>query len=202
MSLSNDENAFQMARLAPFLDGPQSNPLTAGNRLIGDLNTRLRDIQKTDRGLTDANDPGGLARAANREQENAIGLQRAGLLHDERTALFDAVPERMIGGVGGGVGVSVTPFAAMAAAFGGGFDPTVGSFGRPSGANFTHAGSGASAHPGGTQGAFSDAASAAIVAKLGEILQTLKTGGHAPGPGNPAGQVLSHAINLSNIGTR
>ncbi len=138
--------AYRRARNAPFLSGPESNPLTAGNALLSNLQSRERGAEAA---LAASTDP--LAR----ERNTQIVEGYKDRINDmERDRLYNGLlPQEVqsrIGMPGGGAGVAVQPLAAVAAAYGG-YNPTQGSFGaHPSGYH-----GGASAGPeGGTAGAF------------------------------------------------
>lgn len=57
---SHMEHQFERSKLAPFLDGPESNPLTAGNALIGEYQ---RDLSRASAAFRNSTDP--LAREQN-----------------------------------------------------------------------------------------------------------------------------------------
>ena len=86
----DDRTSFQEAMLAPWLDGAESNPLTRGNALLGDI--------RRDLGSLDANratrQKSGLWRDEDEttytQQRNADRLQIADLEHSRYSEMFSA----------------------------------------------------------------------------------------------------------------
>lgn len=121
--------SYRRAKNAPFLSGPESNPLTAGNSLLSNLQRRERGAEAALAASTDS-----LAR----ERNTALVEGYKDRINDfERDRLYNGLlPQEVqsrIGMPGGGAGVAVQPLAAVSAAYGD-YNPTQGGFGaHPSG---------------------------------------------------------------------
>jgi len=112
----------------PYMDSPNSNRFAIGNRELSQVN---RDITTLNANRTTKKKAGGW----HEEDESTYQEQLQGYLnkktdveYSERYELFNALPEMIAGSPIGGIGVSILPTQAMAAAFSP--NPTVGAFGR------------------------------------------------------------------------
>jgi hypothetical protein len=109
---------LQIARVSPFADGsPASNPWQATAGLLSVQQRELGAAQAADRGLTEANDPGGLGRFANRQYEDSLRVQMAGERSDQWRAGLEMLPEMVAGMPGRGYGAQLMPRAGVSALF-------------------------------------------------------------------------------------
>jgi len=121
-----DAANFQVAANTPWLDGVDSNPFSRGMTVIGDLQEQengarstIASIRKAVANGTWQGPPGSADQAIqeNTEKLNSYRVQESAMQRSRFTAMMEALPEMVEGSPGGGVGVSITPFAAMSARF-------------------------------------------------------------------------------------
>lgn len=149
-TLRRANSAFERSREVPFYDGAiNTNPLTAGNELLGELTkdearrtadfgketTRRSDLQASGRWDTLAEEKYTTDQQNYLDRIDADKNQSTRLEHEKMEAMFGAVPESIIGGAGmsSGMGAAVTPTAAASAYY----DPSplVGRFGPGAGSS-------------------------------------------------------------------
>ncbi len=199
--MMNDRAQAQIADLSPWMNGPQSNPLTAHAAEIRDVRSDLVAL--------DANR--GRAIAAGRwrdEDETTYTGQRnqdnVQLAQYERERVYSGLlpqeVQRLIGGERGGIGLAIQPMAAQAAASGAGYNPVFGGFGQHPSGSMT---GGMASREGGPAGAWFAAAggpgamngnhNADVVATLNVLISVVREGHRqgrsqaVNGPLNPQG---------------
>ncbi len=146
-----DEGAFHRALIAPYRDGPESNPLTRGNAVLGDLRDDLRG-QQAALAKTPQSSP---AYEANARQIEDTKNRIASLEHERLTGMFSALPETIVGRAGSGIMAGIVPTSAMTARYTS--NPSFGSWGAPSPSPVSTS---ATTTPGGHAGGFLTAPSA------------------------------------------
>ena len=204
------QGQMRRAMLMPYMDGPDSNRFAIGNRLMG--------FDKGQISKLNANRAAKMKAGTWHEEDQTTYLgQLNGLQNDiadaeysERYELFSALPEMVVGAPQGGVGVSIMPTKALAAAFSP--NPTVGQFGRRSSFNpsslVTGYGPGSPLHgtapalEGGPAGAFSTDSMSALtllrqIANGIDKIATTATGRHESRPVQEVGAVVNHALGNS-----
>lgn len=188
--------AFSRSLLNPWMDGPDSAPFTRGAAVLA---TDRRELAELDANKQRVISSGG--RWAG-EDETAYARRREGLLNDQaqmehaqRTAMFDAVPQMLLGAPSdAGVSSAVLPLAAASAMFSP--SPIAGNFGRSTPTASPHM-----AQEGGAAGAFSTATKSQdnerrMVTLLEELVRLVRPGPSGP-PNNMAAannRTLSQAI--------
>ena len=128
--MANDRTAFEVALQAPYIrGGAESDPLTRGNAVIKDIrqdmaqNEANRARGQRDGSWTDDNE------TAYSQHRNEDALQLASMEREKRFALFNAIPNTIIGGGAMGNSVQSFSFDALTAAYAP--NELVGSRGRP-----------------------------------------------------------------------
>ena len=119
---------LDVSMLMPYMDGPESNRFAIGNRRLSIINRETSGLNanrtnKQKAGLWHDEDE-----TTYQEQLQDFRRQKAQVEYSERFEMFNAVPEMVAGAPQGGVGVSMMPMSAVAAAFSP--NPTVGQWGR------------------------------------------------------------------------
>lgn len=176
--MMNDRTQAQIADLAPWMNGPQSNPLTAHNAEISDLRGDLTAL--------DANRGRAIAAGRWRDedettytgQRNQDRVQLAQFEHQRvYSGLLPQEVEKLIGGERGGIGFAIQPLAAQSAASGASYNPLFGGFGQHASG---YLGMGNQSREGGAPGSWFMGAG----------------GGHLPGAGGSSSEVVAaiHAL--------
>ncbi|MGI4789500.1 MAG: hypothetical protein ACRYFS_11695 [Janthinobacterium lividum] len=170
--MANDQTAFQVALEAPYIrGGAESDPLTRGNAVIKDIRQDMaqneanrlkgqRDGSWTDDNETDYS-----------QHRNQDSLQLAGMEREKRFALFNAIPNTIIGGGAMGNSVSSFSFDALTAAYAP--NELQGSWGPP---KVSRGGSVPGSLPGNSYDGFQQHAAAPQASTLTTALQTLAHG--------------------------
>ena len=162
-----DEGSFRRSLLAPYLDGPDSNPLTRGNAVLGDLRRDLSGAQAALK-ATPQTSP---AYEANAQRVEDFQNRIAQLEHERYSEMFSALPESIAGAPGSGILAGIVPTAAMTARFTS--NPIFGGFGAPAPMPVSSVGG---IQPGGTAGAFQTGSGAgSIEALLRELINEVKS---------------------------
>lgn len=120
------EHSYERSLKAPWMEGPDSNPLTTGNALRGNLQSRLTEAQGA---LSKATDP--LAREQDTQLVEGLKDRIADFDHTRMyEGLLPQEIEKRIGSPGGGIGIAIAPLAAATAAGSGPYSPVFGGFGQ------------------------------------------------------------------------
>jgi hypothetical protein len=177
----NTRGEFQRSLLNPWMDGPDSNPFTRGAAVLALDRGKLQALDANkQRIISSGGRWEGEDQTRYTEARNGLLNDQAQMEHAERFAMFNAVPEALLGSPGGGVGSAVMPLSALSAMFSA--SPIAGSFGRSTPT--------ASAHmerEGGAAGAFSAAAGGKsemlqMVDLLRELVRNTRGGPGSPPP--------------------
>ena len=149
--MMNDRAQAQIAELSPWMNGPQSNPLTAHAAEMRDLRGDLAGIEKNRREGIAAERWRDEDETTYTSQRNQDRLELAGLERERvYSGLLPQAVERLIGGERGGIGLAIQPLAAQSAASGATYNPLFGGFGQHASGYM----GGGTAHEGGAPGSW------------------------------------------------
>jgi hypothetical protein len=170
--LIETETEYDLARMAPYQGGPDSNPWQRGMALENVLQGQIASRDANRRRLQSQGQWNGIDEQNYAQDSRADRLQEAGLEHDRLFSMYSAVPEAVIGSPGGGIGAAVINPAALSAYFNP--TPVAGGFGNTPGSTQQMANA-----PGSVAG-FQQAAggdhSAQMTSLLSQILQAIVSG--------------------------